>query len=62
VWVWVVVVVVVVVVVHRLWALEDENRELANKLEFSRENVKVLKRGYAEKIDDMQRKLGVLSA
>ena len=41
----------------RLWALEDENREIANKLEFARENVKVLKRGYAEKPDEMQRKL-----
>lgn len=29
---------------------------MSNKLEFSRENVKVLKRGYTEKIDDMQRK------
>lgn len=37
--------------------MEDENRELVNKLEFARENVKVLKRGYAEKIDDLQRKL-----
>ena len=41
----------------RLWALEDENREIANKLEFARENVKVLKRGYAEKLDEMQRKI-----
>ena len=41
----------------RLWSQEDENREMSDKLEFARENVKVLKRGYTEKIDDMQRKL-----
>jgi hypothetical protein len=41
----------------RIWALEDENREISNKLEFARENVKVLKRGYTEKIDEMQRKI-----
>jgi DNA repair exonuclease SbcCD ATPase subunit len=41
----------------KLWALEDENRDLLSKLEFTRDNVKVLKRGYTEKIEDMQRKL-----
>ena len=41
----------------RIWALEDENRELSDKLELARDNVRVLKRGYAEKLDVMQSKL-----
>ena len=41
----------------KVWSLEDENRELSNKYEMARDNVRVLQRGYKEKIDDLQRKL-----
>ena len=41
----------------RLWAAEDEVRDLTNLLEISKENIRVLKRGYAEKIDETQRQL-----
>ena len=32
-------------------------RDLTNLLEISKENIRVLKRGYAEKIDETQRQL-----
>jgi chromosome segregation ATPase len=41
----------------KVWSLEDENRELSNKYEMARDNVRVLQRGYKEKIDDLQRKI-----
>ncbi len=41
----------------RLWAAEDEVRDLTNHLEISRENLKVLKQGYSQKLDELQKQL-----
>ncbi len=38
-----------------MWAAEDEVRDLTNLLEISKENIKNLKRGYNEKIDEADR-------
>jgi hypothetical protein len=43
--------------ISRLWQAEDEVRDLTNLLEISRENIKVLKRGYTEKLEETQRQL-----
>jgi DNA repair exonuclease SbcCD ATPase subunit len=39
---------------RRLWKFEEKVMDLTSKLEVSRENVKVLKRGYAEKAAEME--------
>ena len=41
----------------RLWAAEDEVRDLASHLEISKENIRSLKRGYTEKLDEVQRQI-----
>jgi DNA repair ATPase RecN len=42
---------------RRLWAAEDEVRDLASHLEISKENIRSLKRGYTEKLDEVLRQL-----
>jgi hypothetical protein len=37
---------------RRLWASESEARELGHNLEIAKENLKILKRGYNEKLSE----------